>query len=82
MPVCATASAMRLVAELRGVVLDAEALADDVRVERLEPGQPLQPPLEDRHLLVAVHALDLEDRFGVQLADRAGASSFGSSTCV
>ena len=37
--------------------------------ERFEPGQPLQPPLEDRHLLVAVHPLDPEDRLGVDLAD-------------
>ena len=28
--------------------------------------------LENRHLLVAVHALDLEGRFGVELADGAG----------
>ena len=53
----------------------------DVRVERLEPGEPLQSLLEDGDFLVAVHALDLEDRLGVQLADRAG-RHFGSSTCV
>ena len=56
---------------LRGVVLDTQPLADDVGVERFEPRQPLQPALEDRHLLVAVHALDPEDRLGVQLADGA-----------
>ena len=55
--------------QLRRVVLDPQSLADDVGVERLEPGERLQPVLEDRDLLVAVHALDLEDRFGVQLAD-------------
>ena len=53
--------------QLRGVVLDAQPLADDVGVERLEAGQPLQAALEDRDFFVAVHALDAEDRFGVQL---------------
>ena len=67
--------------ELGGVVLDAEALAEHVRVERLEPRETLQSLLEDGDLLVAVHALDLEDRLGVQLADRAG-RHLGSSTCV
>ena len=57
--------------QLRGVVLDAQALADDVGVEGFEPRQPLEAMLEDRHLFVAVHALDLEDRFGVQFADGA-----------
>jgi hypothetical protein len=38
-------------------------------MERFEPGEALQPPLEDRDLLVAVHALDLEDRLGVDLAN-------------
>ena len=55
--------------QLRGVVLDPEALPDDVGVEGLEAGQRLQPVLEDRHLLVAVHSLDLEDRLGVQFAN-------------
>ena len=35
---------------------------------RLEPGERLQPPLEDHDLLVAVHALDPEHGFGVELA--------------
>jgi hypothetical protein len=67
--------------ELGGVVLDAEALAEHVGVERLEPHESLQPLLEDGDLLVAIHALDLEHGLGVQLADRAG-RHFGSSTCV
>ena len=36
------------------------------------PGERLQPPLENDHLLVAVHPLDAEDRFRVKLADGAG----------
>jgi hypothetical protein len=63
-----------------GVVLDPQSLADDIGVEGLEPGQRFQTMLEDHHLFVAVHALDLEDRFGVQLADRAAAHV--SCTCV
>ena len=55
--------------QLGGVVLDPEALADDVGVERFEAGERLQTLLEDRDFLVAVHALDLEDRLGVQFAN-------------
>ena len=36
------------------------------------PAQVLEPPLEHRDFLAAVHALDLEGRLGVQLADGAG----------
>ncbi len=57
--------------ELGGVVLNAQALADDVGVEGLEPGQSLEAMLEDRHFFVAVHALDLEDRLSVQFANGA-----------
>jgi hypothetical protein len=63
-----------------GVVLHAEALADDVGVEPLDAAEPLQPLLEDGDLLVAVHAFDAEHRFGVKLADFAGHA--GSSTWV
>ncbi len=55
--------------QLRRVVLDPQPLADHVGVERFEPGERLQPMLEDRDFLVAVHPLDLEDRLGVQLAN-------------
>jgi hypothetical protein len=78
--------------QLRGVVLDPQLLADDVGVQRFEPGQRLQAVLEDRDLLVAIHALDTERRLGVQLTNGAGhrrqpfefrASNFElSSTCV
>ena len=71
MPVCATASAMRVGVSFAASYLTRSRCADDVGVERLEPGQPLQRALEDRHFLVAVHALDLEDRLGVDLADGA-----------
>jgi hypothetical protein len=64
-----------------GVVLDAQPLADHVRVERLEAREALEPPLEDGHLLVAVHPLDLEGRFGVQLADRAGRRAHRPGSC-
>ena len=40
--------------------------------EGLEAAQVLQPALDERDFLVAVHALDAEDRLGVDLADRAG----------
>ncbi len=57
--------------ELRGVVTDTQTLADEIRNEILEPGQRLQPALENRHLLAAIHAFDLEDRLGVDFADGA-----------
>ena len=50
----------------------AQPLAEDVRVERLEARQLLQPLLEDRHFLVAVHPSILKVGLGVQLADLAG----------
>ena len=75
MPVCATASAIAAVVSFAASYLMLQPLAEHVGVERLEPRQPLQAPLEDRHFLVAVHALDLEDRLGVELADGAGRHS-------
>ena len=54
--------------QLGGVVLDVQPLADEVGRHRLEPGQRLQPALEDDDLLVAVHPLDAEDGLGVELA--------------
>ena len=61
--------------QLCRVVLDPESLPHHVGVERLEAREPFQPALEDRHFLVAVHALDLERRLGVQLADSDRCSS-------
>ena len=58
--------------QLRGVVAHAQPLADEVGHEVLEPRQRLQPALEDRDLLAAIHAVDLEDRLGVDFADGAG----------
>ena len=57
--------------QLRGVILNVQALADDVGRHRLETRQRLEPPLENDDFLVAVHALDAEDRLRVQLARRA-----------
>ena len=71
MPVCPTASTIAAVRQLGGVVFDVQPLADDVGRHRLQAGERLQPALEDDHFLVAVHALDAEDRFRVQLARRA-----------
>ena len=72
MPVWATVSAIREVVSFAASYWIREPLADHVGVERLEPGERLQPVLEDRDFLVAVHPLDLEDRFGVQLANGTG----------
>ena len=58
--------------QLGGIVLDAQPLPHHVGIERLEAGEALQAALEDRDLLVAVHALDLENRLRVQLADATG----------
>ena len=67
-----------------GVVLHPKPLSHDVGVERFQAGQPLQRALEDRHLLVAVHALDLEHRLRVDLADGTlgGHRTPPSCTCV
>ena len=66
-----------------GVVLHAQALAEHVGVERFEAGQVAETPLEDGDFLVTVHPLDLEDRLGVDLADRAGCRAHrrSSVTC-
>jgi hypothetical protein len=53
----------------RGVVLHTHPLREHVGVQRLETVEPPEPALQNRHLFVAVHALDLEDRLGVDLAD-------------
>ena len=55
----------------RGVVRDQQPAAEDVGRHRLEPGKVLEAPLEDRDLLVTIHPVDLEDRFGVHLAHTA-----------
>src|SRR5262249_7374882 len=62
--------------QLRRVVIDVHALPENVGVQRLEPRELLQTFFEDRHFLVAVHALDLERRLGVELADLAGHPCF------
>src|SRR2546427_10843719 len=58
--------------QLRGVVLHVQPLADHVHGERLEADEVLEAPLEHRNFFAAVHALDLEGRLGVQLADGTG----------
>ena len=57
--------------QLRGVVLHVQPPAHEIRGERFEAGKVLEPPLDERHFLAAVHALDLEGRLGVQFADGA-----------
>ena len=57
--------------QLRGVVPHAQPLPDEVGHDVLEPGQRFQPALENRDFLAAIHAVDLEDRLGVDLADGA-----------
>ena len=57
--------------QLGGVVSHAKALPDQIGHEVLEPGQRLQPALENRDLFAAIHPVDLEDRLGVDLADGA-----------
>ena len=54
------------------VVLHVKPLPHEIRGDRLEAHERLQASLENDHLLVAVHPLDAEDRFRVQLADGAG----------
>ncbi len=55
----------------RCVVLDAQPLTKDVRVERLEAGQTRQAAFEDRHFLVTIHPFDSEGRLCVELTDGA-----------
>ena len=55
-----------------GVVFDMQPLVDEIGGHRFQAGQRLQATLEDRDLLAAVHALHAEDRFRVQLTNRAG----------
>jgi hypothetical protein len=57
--------------EAGGVVLHVQPLPDHVGGKILEADQVLEAALEQRDLLAAVHPLDLEGRFGVQLADGA-----------
>ena len=73
MPVSATASAIVAVDSLRGVVLHVQPLPHHVGREVLEAGAGcLNRRSSSVDLLAAVHALDLEGRLGVQLADGAG----------
>ena len=69
-PVWPTASTIAAVVSFAASYLHVQALADEVGGDRLEAGKRLQPALEDDDLFVAVHALDAEHRFGVQLARR------------
>ncbi len=57
--------------QLRGVVSHAQPLPDEVGHDVLEPRQRFQPALEDRDFLAAIHAVDLEDRLGVDFANGA-----------
>ena len=56
----------------RRVVFHAQAARHHVGAEGLEACQVLEPALDERNFLVAVEALDLEDRLGVNLAHGAG----------
>ncbi len=82
MPVCATASAMLEVVSFAASYWMRSRWPTTSASSASRPGQPLQAVLEDRHLFVAVHALDLEDRLGVQLADGALGHLSHSSTWV
>jgi hypothetical protein len=55
--------------QLRGVIAHAKPLPDKVGRQILQPGRRLQPALEDRNFLAAIHPVDLEDRLCVDLAD-------------
>ena len=57
--------------QLRGVVTDAKPLAHEIGHELLEPGQILEPALEDSHLFATIHAVDLENRLRMDFAHRA-----------
>jgi hypothetical protein len=57
--------------ELCRVIAHAETLANDIGHQVLEPWQACQPTLEDRHLFTAIHAIDLEDRLRMNLANGA-----------
>ena len=72
MPVSATAPTMAPVDSRAASYCTRSRPADDVGAEGLEAGQVLEAALDQRDFLVAVEALDLEDRLGVDLADRAG----------
>ena len=60
------------VVSTRSVVFHVEPLTDDVGRDGFETRERLETALEDDDLLVAVHPLDAEYRFGVQLAGGAG----------
>jgi hypothetical protein len=64
-----------------GVVLHAQPARNHIRAERLEASQMLESTLDECHFLVAVQALDLENRLGVDLADGAdrGRTAHGSA---
>ena len=64
--------------KLGGVVLHVKTLSDEVGGKVFEPGKILEPPLDQRDFLAAIHAFDFEGRFGVQLADGARRHDFGA----
>ena len=64
-----------------GVVFHVEPLPHQVGRKTLQPRQVPEPALEHGDFLTTVHALDLEGRFGVQLADGAGGGHRRSCTC-
>jgi len=67
MPVCATASA---IVEVLSFAASYWMVRRWLRTSAFSASSPLS--FEDRHFLVAIHAFDLEDRLGVDLADFAG----------
>ena len=72
MPASATASAMAAADSLAASYLTCSRCPMTSAREVFEPRQVLEAPLDQRHFFAAVHALDLEGRLGVQLADGAG----------
>ena len=72
MPVCPTASTIAAVVSFAASYLTCSRWPTRSAETRFEPGERLEPALEDDDLLVAVHALDAEYRFRVELAGGAG----------
>ena len=69
MPVCATASAMADVLNFAASCLIFSRWPEDIGVDRLHARELLQALFENGHFFVAVHPLDPEDRFGMDLTD-------------
>ena len=71
-PVSATASAMVAVDSFAASYFTCSRWPMTSAEKSSSPTRLLEPPLEQRDFLAAVHALDLEGRLGVQLAHGAG----------